>query len=239
VILAGSELAAPYGALLRASAALPEGAGWHPLDLMARFAAGPKHLAVLTRGAEPYRLSHPARPQRTARDLAAAPRPEALAPLVQYRRLGAERALAMVEFTDAASRAVATRGFQSGYAELTHVQLHAISRMDGAGAPALLDFLAGPYAQWGLFAPRGEPFAVRAAAALTAFGRYHTAAQLLQDALSADPEDVPALLALAGLYSGPLGRPDAAAAVAERILAIDPQHPAADQLRALASGRSL
>ncbi len=237
VVLAGEELRTGHDALARAVARLPDGAAWHPLDLVAAFTVDREHIRLLAREARPFRLSHPARPVRMARDLSAPPAPAPLAALVQYRQLGPARALDMVEFADPAARAVATRGFDSAYVDRTRHQLHTIGRLDGPDAPALRAFLEGPAVQWGLFAPRGEPAPVRTASAWAAFGRYESAAQVLRDALSVEPQDVATLLALAGLYAGPLGQPEAAAAVAARVLSLEPDNPAAARLRALARPR--
>jgi tetratricopeptide (TPR) repeat protein len=81
--------------------------------------------------------------------------------------------------------------------------------------------------------PDSVPAMGRMAALLLAMGRQAEAADVLRKMIGKQPTNVSALLMLAGLYAGPLKRPRDAADFAVRVLDIEPDNTAAQDILAL------
>lgn len=80
--------------------------------------------------------------------------------------------------------------------------------------------------------PRSAPAHQLFAAALARSGYPADAAEQLERALAIAPGNAPGHLALAGLYARELGEPERARPHYERVLALEPQHPQAEAIRA-------
>ena len=80
--------------------------------------------------------------------------------------------------------------------------------------------------------PKSAPAHQLFAAALARSGYPADAAEQLEQALAIAPGNAPGHLAVAGLYARELGEPERARPHYERVLALEPQHPQSEAIRA-------
>lgn len=148
-----------------------------------------------------------------------------LPPLNPGNRAAAESALAQpsTDRVDALQRAVQLDpAWGAGWMELGRVALESgrarVALTAGEAAVAL--------------EPKSAPAHQLFAAALARSGYPADAAEQLEQALAMAPGNAPVHLAVAGLYARELGEPGRARPHYERVLALEPQHPQAEAIRA-------
>lgn len=105
-----------------------------------------------------------------------------------------------------------------------------------AGALEALDDPAGALQHYRAalaLQPDSSPARGRMTALLLALGRNGEAGEALEELVKREPENVTALLMLGRLYAGPLARPRDAAKLLLRVLDLEPQNAAAQELLAI------
>lgn len=147
------------------------------------------------------------------------------APKEEGRVAGTAAALYAFGLREAAA-GVLKRAIEQGQGTFAvHCRLAAVLEDLGRGDEALSEYRKALSLSPGSAEARGRMISL-----LLSMGRNRDAADALRQVIQKEPENVPALLMLARLCAGPLNRPGEAADLAARVLRIEPQNAAAQDV---------